>query len=135
METAGSEAVARGLESQMSYGGDVIILFLNKSTFLPISNIINVLCKNVYITEKHGEESEHPQTLSAQSRKVMGLRACAAGPCSFPGSCLGLAVQGPPSKARGAPPCLLPGSCPACGEDVSTGHCPTLACPVPPVPH
>lgn len=108
METAGSEAIAGGLESQMSNGGDVIILSLNRSTFLPIANIVNVLCKNVYVTEKRGEESENPEELSTQSRKV-------GGPCVRPdGAPAALRVvsgggcPGAPSEACGSHPASRP---------------------------
>lgn len=54
METAGSDyVIAGGLEYQNSNGEAFILLFLNRLAFLPIANTMNVLRRNLDITEKH----------------------------------------------------------------------------------
>lgn len=83
----------------------------------------------MYITEKHGEESEQPQKLRpGAGRSAVGVRP-QRGPAPFLGlvwgGCPGAPIQSPLGPTRLPPGLFAP--CPARGGDVSAGHHPTLA--------
>lgn len=56
----------------MRNGEAFILLFLNRLAFLSIANIINILCRNLDITEKHWRKMKIPRTSTPRDGMVCG---------------------------------------------------------------